>query len=115
MSGSAGRLAKFCLSGLLLGLGLSCALLVASFLTGAMLWNDSLFGRLARAFWPAASLLGGLDVDIGRGAMIALLAISAGANGILYAFLGLIAFFVDRLVGRIAEAISARQTHSKKA
>jgi hypothetical protein len=115
MSGFGSSAGKFCLYGLLLGIGLSCALLLAFDLSGQKLWNDSGFGRMARIFWPAAFMFGILDVDVSKSVILALFAISIGANGLLYAFLGLIAFFVDRLVDRIADAISAHQTHSKKA
>src|SRR5258708_4094321 len=108
MSSSARRLGKFCLYGLLLGVGLSCALLLASDLTGQKLWNGSGFGRISRIFWPAAFIFGILDVDVNKSVILALFAISIGANGLLYAGLGLVAFFVDRLVNRVAEAISAR-------
>jgi hypothetical protein len=111
MSGSARRLGKFCFFGLLFGIALSCALLLASDLTGQKLWNESGFGRVSRILWPTASIFGMLDVDVGKSVILALFAIAIGANGLLYAFLGFVAFFVDRLVERIADSISARQTH----
>ena len=104
MSGSARRLGKFCFFGLLLGIALSCALLLASDLTGQKLWNDSGFGRTSRIFWPAASIFGILDVDVGKSAILALFAIAIGANGLLYAFLGLVGFLVERLVDRVDSA-----------
>jgi hypothetical protein len=80
MSGSARRLGKFCLCGLLLGVGLSCALLLASDLTGQKLWNDSGFGRMSRVFWPAAFMFGILDVDVDKSVILTLFAIAIGAN-----------------------------------
>jgi hypothetical protein len=114
MSVSARRLRKFCFYGLLLGVGLSCALLLTSDLTGQKLWNDGGFGRISRIFWPAVSIFGMLDVDVGRSVILALFAIAIGANGLLYAILGFVAFFVDRLVDRIAESISSARNPLKR-
>ncbi len=82
--------------------------MVTSNLTGQKLWDGSGFGRMSRTFWPAAFMFGILDVDVDKSVILTLFAIAIGANGLLYAGLGFLAFFVDRLVGRISEAISAR-------
>jgi hypothetical protein len=67
--------------------------LLASDLTGQKLWNDSGFGRMSRVFWPAAFMFGILDVDVDKSVILTLFAIAIGANGLLYAGLGSIAFF----------------------
>ena len=114
MSGAARRLGKFCLFGLLVGIGLGCALLATSYLTGETPWSDSSFGRLARILCPSVSRIGMLDADATKSLVLTLFVIAIGANGLLYAFLGLAAFFVHGLVDRIAEAILSRQTNSNK-
>jgi hypothetical protein len=55
------------------------------------------------------------DPKFSSGVILTFRVISIGANGVFYAFLGLIAFFIDRLVDRVSNAISAHQAHSKKA
>jgi nitrate reductase gamma subunit len=71
-----------------------------------MFWNGTWFGRCGRLFWPAASMFGWLDVDVSTNVVIAVFAIAIGANGLLYALLGMIVFFLRRFVDRVVEAIS---------
>jgi hypothetical protein len=105
---------KFCISGFLFGLAFSGAAILASRLTGNSVQGND-FGRYLRFFWPSAVLFAAPDPKFSSGVILTFRLISIGANGVFYAFLGLMAFFVDRLVDRVSNAISADQAHSRKA
>ena len=105
---------KFCISGFLIGLAFSGAAILASRLTGNSVQGND-FGRYLQFFWPSAVLFAAPDPEFSSGVILMLRVISVGANGVFYAFLGLIAFFLDRLLDRVSSAISDHQAHSKKA
>lgn len=111
----AGSMRKFCIFGFLLGLALSGALIVESHLTGNTIPGTGDFSRYVRFVWPSAAAFAAPDPKFSDGVILILRLVSIGANGVFYALLGLIAYFGDRLVEKIVDAISARQTHSKKA
>jgi hypothetical protein len=107
---------KFCAFGFFLGVALSSVLLAVSRLTGHSVWDDTNFGSYSRIFWPFASLLLiDIDVNLSQTAFLIVSVVSVGANGLLYASLGLAAYFVNRFIVRRAEVNSSRGIAEKKA
>ena len=103
---------KFCLLGFLFGLVLSCALTLESYLIENAAPGRGAFGPYVRFFWPSVVMFALPDPKFSADVILILRAISIGANGLFYAFIGLVAYYAVCAVERIVGPTSVRQIQS---